>query len=210
MPDRLSDIRLRVQDLLSSSGLDEVYATERADRAINASNLRLGREYDWPWLMAIGTISWTGGDPDYDLTNLANFRHIKRLSYDNYRIYPKSPSDFLYHKNESGDRPTFYTIIGDTLFISPVPNNALTLDVVYVKDESALLSDSDQPLLPSAYTELLALKSAIAMAIGAGNADRLAMLRADYAAAIIEARDEVRRTRELPSIEYDTSLWRMI
>lgn len=210
MPDTLATIRQRVEDWLSSSGNDEIYATERVNRAINASNLRLGREHDWPWLLSIGTLSWTGGSSTFDLTTLSNFRHIKRLSYENGRVYPVSPSEFVHYSTETGDVPRFYTIIGNTLYVSPIPGTTTSLDIVYVLDENQLLNDNDQPLLPSAYTELLALKAATMLAVGGNNAERLSMLRSEYASAIIEARDEVRRTRELSSIQYDDSLWRMI
>ena len=77
-------------------------------------------------------------------------------------------------------------------------------------DEGALTADSSSPLLPTAYTELLILAALQPLAVRLHDSELLNMAKSEYRMALEEARDEVRRTRQLPSIEVDQSNWRTV
>ena len=112
---------------------------------------------------------------------------------------------------ETGAEPFYYTVLGsNTLYLSPNPTAALTLTYVATLDEAALSGDSSTPLLPSAYTELLVLASLIPLAVRLHDGELLNMAKNEYRTAIDEARDEVRRTRQLPSVEVDQAAWRTV
>jgi hypothetical protein len=66
------------------------------------------------------------------------------------------------------------------------------------------------PLLPSAYTELLVLAALQPLAVRLHDGELLNMAKNEYRTALDEAKDEVRRTRQLPAVEVDQSSWRMI
>lgn len=210
MSDYLADIRLLVLDRMAASTVDAMYDPAIVDRTINATNKRLGREFDWPWLLAISTIAFAAAVNTYTLTGLDNFRHIKHLGFENRKIKYISPAEFVASHLDTGPVPSYYTVINNTLYIAATPTAALSVDIVYVVDEGDLLEDDDVPLLPSAYTELLVLKTCISLSQRANNPARMGMFKAEYKDALAEARDEVRRTRELPRITADESLWRMI
>lgn len=210
MGEQLSEIRQYVLDRMSASSADPLYDPSIVDRTINVSNKRLGREFDWPWLQAIGTIAFAANVATYTLTGLTNFRHIKHLGLDNRKIAYRSPAEFVSYDGDTSPDPFFYTIVNNTLYIAPTPTAAVTLDVVYTVDENDLTDDGSTVLLPSAYTELLVLKTCISLSVRSKDAGRMQLLKSEYKDAIVEARDEVRRTRELPRITADESLWRMI
>ena len=210
MGDRLSDIRQYVLDRMAASLNDPLYDPAIVDRTINASNKRLGRVFDWPWLQAVGTIAFLANADTYTLTGLSNFRHIKHLAYGNQRLAYRTPAEFVRYDSQDNQQPFYYTVIGDTLCVAPTPTAAVSLDVVYTLDENDLTDDTSTCMLPAAYTELLVLATCVSLSMRSKDAARLQLVQGQYKMALDEARDEVRRTRELPRISADESLWRMI
>jgi hypothetical protein len=208
--DQLSDIRQLVLDKMAALSSDPLFEASILDRTINATNKRLGREHDWSWLEVIDTIAFASAVNSFDLTTLDNFRHFKYLGYENQKLKTISAAEFVGYSAASNQYPIYYTTVKDTLYVAPTPSAAVTLDVVYICDENDLLDDGDRPLLPVPYTDLLVLKTCVALAVRAKDTAKLQMVKSEYKDALIEARDEVRRTRELPRITADESLWRMI
>jgi len=207
MPDQLSDIRQLVLDRYAASASDPLFDPSVIDRMINVSNKRLGRVKDWPWLIDRTTISLLNGVQTYDLLTIPNLRHIKYLAVNNDKLTYKFPQAFVASNTLTGVRPALYTIEGNNLLVSPIPTEAGTLDVVYVLDEGDLLSDSDTPLLPSAYTELLVLATLPALAMRKKDTEYYNLAKQEYKVALQEAMDEVQRTRQNPSIDADDAMW---
>lgn len=211
MSDTLATIRTLLTDRAAGSSNDPIFDPSVLDRIINAANLRLGRVHDWPWLQVLGTISWTANDTDgYDLSAVTSWRHTKHLGYEDQKLQYATPQAFVAKSNRTGATPDSYTIMGSTLYLAPNPTQAVTLDHLYVVDESPLAGDSDTPLLPAAYTELLVLLALQPLAVRLHDTELLNMAKTEYRQALEDARDEVRRTRQLPSVEVDQSSWRMI
>lgn len=211
MPDTLATIRTTLMERAAGSSSDPAFTSATLDRIINASNRRLGRVADWPWLKSLGTIAWTANDTNGQSleTAITNFRHLNYLAYEDRKLIYKSPQDFVSINAETGAEPFYYTVLGsNTLYLAPNPTAAITLTYVATLDEAALSGDSSTPLLPSAYTELLVLASLIPLAVRLHDGELLNMAKNEYRTAIDEARDEVRRTRQLPSVEVDQAAWR--
>lgn len=206
MPEQLSEIRQQVFDRLAASGNDSLFDPAVVDRSISAANLRLGREQDWPWLLAKTTITVTTSG-EYDLSSISQFRHVKVLSYEGQPLHAKTLLEFETWTERGGDVPRVYSIVNDTLYVAPTPTASVDLTLIYVKDEVHLSSDLEAPLLPTAYTELLVLAACKTLAIRKGDAQLVGLFNAEYDRAIREARDEVRRTRQLPSIAAEHSAW---
>lgn len=209
----LAEIRSTLQERAAGSGNDPIFDASALDRIINASNRRLGRVVDWPWLKSLGTISWTANDTNgQDLaTAITNFRHLNYLAYADRKLNYKTPQDFVAVNAETGAEPFYYTVLGaSTLYLAPNPTAAVTLTYVATLDEAVLTADSSTPLLPSAYTELLVLASLIPLAVRLHDGELLNMAKNEYRTALDEARDEVRRTRQLPSVEVDHAAWRTV
>lgn len=207
MPDQLSTIRSLVLDRLGASSNDPLFDPSVVDRTINVSNKRLGRVTDWPWLLSSGTITQAASDSTFDLTTITNYRHTKYVANGNDKLTYKTPQAFIAVNTLTGPQIAYYTIIGNTMHFSPVPTGSNSLSHVYILDENDLLTDGDTPLLPSGYTELLVLATLPALAIRKGDNELLNMAKREYREAVMEALDEVRRTRQNPSVEYDAGLW---
>lgn len=213
MPDTLATIRTMLQERAAGSGNDPGFDPSVLDRIINAANRRLGRVHDWPWLKTLGTISWTANDTNgQDLaTSITNFRHLNYLAYLDRKLEYKAPQAFVSMNADQGAEPFYYTVLGaSTLYLAPNPTQALTLTYVATLDENALTTDTSTPLLPSAYTELLVLAALQPVAVRLHDSELLNMAKNEYRGALDEATDEVRRTRQLPSIEVDQAAWRMV
>jgi len=213
MPDTLATIRTTLVERAAGSSNDPMFDPSTLDRIINAANRRLGRVTDWPWLKTLGTISWTANDTNgQDLaTAITNFRHLNYLAYTDRKLTYKTPQDFVAVNAVTGSEPFYYTVLGpSTLYLAPNPTQAVTLTYVATIDENVLTTDSSTPLLPSAYTELLVLAALQPLAVRLHDGELLNMAKNEYRTALEEARDEVRRTRQLPTVEVDQSSWRMV
>jgi len=212
MPDTLATIRTHLIERAAGSGVDPIFEPSAVDRIINAANKRLGRVTDWPWLRAIGTIAWTANDTDGQSldTAITNFRHLNYLAHEDRKLRFENPQAFVILNQSTGSRPTYYTVLGSTLYLAPNPTEAVTLSYYATIDENDLTGDTSTPLLPSAYTELLVLQALQPLAVRLRDTDLLTMAKNEYRTALEEARDEVRRTRQLPSVEADSTPWRSI
>jgi len=210
MGDQLGTIRQLVLDKMAAISSDPLYDPSVVDRTINASNKRLGREFDWAWLEVIDTIAFAATVNSFDLTTLDNFRHFKYLGFEQQKLKPISAAEFVGYNGVNNQFPFYYATVKDTLYVAPAPTAAITLDCVYICDENDMLDDSDTCLLPVPYTDLLVLKTCVALAVRAKDATKLQLVKNEYKDALMEARDEVRRTRELPRITADESLWRFV
>lgn len=208
--DTLQTIRTLLQERAAGSGSDPIFDPAVLNRIINVSNKRLGRVADWPWLRTIGTISWTANDTDgVNLeSEIPNFRHLNYLAHEDRKLKYENPQAFLVLNQATGAYPLYYTILGSTLYLAPNPTGAITLSYYATIDETDLAGDTDTPLLPTAYTELLVLAALQPLAVRLADNGLLNMAKNEYRLALEEARDEVRRTRQLPSVEVDQSAWR--
>jgi hypothetical protein len=207
--DSLATIRTHLLERATASQNDPLFETSIIDRIINAANRRLGRVTDWPWLKEIGTFTWTGSDSNgQDLSaTITNFRHLNYLATGDQKLQFENPQAFVALNALTSSAPRYYTILKDTLFVSPNPATDTTLSYYCTIDENELLDDDSAPLLPVAYTELLVLQALQPLAVRMRDSELLGMAKTEYRTALDEARDEVRRTRQLPSVEVDRSLW---
>lgn len=206
MADTLADIRTLVLDRLNASSNDPFFDPARVDRTINAANRRLGRVADWPWLMVESTLTMTTSGT-FDLTTLDHYRHTVLLSYQNRELKARARAELVDYALSSDNDPRVYSITGDTLKVAPTPSASVDLTHVYVRDEAPLTGDSSTPLLPSAYTELLVLQSAITLAMSKKEIGLMQALQVEYKQALKEAVDEVNRTRAPLRVRADESAW---
>lgn len=210
MPDTLATIRTHLLERAAGSGNDPIFDTSAVDRIINASNKRLGRVADWPWLRSIGTIAWTANDTNGQSldTAITNFRHLNYLAYEDMKLKYQNPQAFVASNQSTGSTPLYYTVLGSTLYLAPNPTVNVTLSYYATIDENDLTGDSSTPLIPAPYTELLVLAALVPLSVRLADSTLLTMARTEYRLALEEAKDEVRRTRQLPSVEVDQSAWR--
>lgn len=206
MSDTLATIRTLVLDRLNASSNDPFFDPSRVDRTINASNRRLGRVADWPWLMVEDTLTLpTTGT--FDLSTVDYYRHTVLLSYQNRELRARTRAELVDYNLSSDNDPRVYSITGNTLRAAPTPSASLNLTHVYVRDEAPLSGDNDAPLLPPAYTELLVLQAAITLAMSKKEVALMQALKTEYKEALKEAVDEVNRTRTPLRVRADESAW---
>jgi hypothetical protein len=166
-----------------------MFDSSALDRIINASNKRLGRVHDWPWLRSIGTIAWTANDTNGQSleTAITNFRHLNYLAYNDRKLKYEVPQKFVAQNQDTGTGPLYYTVLGsDTLYLAPNPTQDLTLSYAATLDENDLTGDTSTPLLPAAYTELLVLAALAPLAVRLADSAMLSMAKNEYKAAVID------------------------
>lgn len=204
--DTLAEIRELVLDRANIGPGDPFADPARVNRVINTSLKRLGRTVDWPWLQVIGTINMpTSGV--FDLSTVPGYRHTISLSIGDRELSVRVPAEMVRYSTLSADWPRVYSIVGDTLTVAPVPSSATDLDHIYLIDEPVLGGDSDRPILPTPYTELLVLFTATTLIGMKGNTARYQQLRSEYQDALKEATDEVWRTKNYPRVRADETAW---
>lgn len=208
----LAEIRTLVLDRMNVSSNDQKFEPARLDRTINQALAALGREADWPWLIAVDTITWPVATASLDLTTvLTNFRTIKHLRHETRALQSVSPKEFAQYVERTGEYPMVYSIVNNTIYLAPQPQAAeQDLDIIYVRDENVLVSDNSEPLMPSAYSELLVLATVKPLSIAAKDNERYQLVQREYVEKLQQAKDDVRRSRDLLQITHDESLWRFI
>lgn len=92
-----------------------------ADTVVNAGLTDLSTAHDWDWLYTEGTISVVNGTEAYALP--AN--HMRTLWVSNshdQEIFYKQRRDAIKYHNLAGSYPRFYSVLNDTLYLSPKPS----------------------------------------------------------------------------------------
>lgn len=208
----LAELRTLVLDRMNASSNDQMFEPARIDRTLNQALAALGREADWPWLVAVDTITWPVDTASLDLTTvLTNFRTIKHLRHETRALQTVSPKEFANYTERTGEYPMVYSIVNTTVYLAPYPTAAeQDIDIIYVRDEAVLASDNSEPLLPAAYNELLVLATCKPLSVAAKDGERYQLVHKEYIEKLQQAKDDVRRSRDLLQITHDESLWRFI
>lgn len=136
---------------------------------------------NWPWLEGVSSFTTTTDDPDYDLP--ADWMETRSITIDGLPCRPVSIHDGDQYNNFQ-DLTSFYqySIEGGQIIFYPTPPE---VDVVhrYVKQEPALASDSDVPLMPSQYHNVIANGTA-AMVCGRLDDKKVTRLDAQFEAGV--------------------------
>lgn len=122
---------------------------------INAALRDLCQERDWPWLVTSAALTFTSGDA----TVPSGFVRAREVTINSRPAKYLPLTEFL---AAQADRSVYaWTDIGTTIRLTPTPATAPTLPVLYyVRAEPELTSDTDEPLLPEPYHDVLVARAA--------------------------------------------------
>lgn len=132
---------------------------------INDTNREVCNRYEWDFMQTTDSFITSASNGAYPLASIAS--DIQKLV--NLRITTDSFENWLQPINaEQFDRqiadptssvegvPSKYYMWDDVIYLYPIPNDAYTIEVRYIKTPTVLESN-DQPDIPEAYQEIVML-----------------------------------------------------
>lgn len=151
----LSDIRAEVYlNAGIPSDDDRVDATAIRD-FINGAIREISATRDWEWLKTVDATNVITILDQSDYTPPANWRRTIGITINNSRDIPaRTPREINSRQFESGP-VEFFTIEAGILRFSPKPDIAEDIRHVYLKGETALSAEDDEPLVPDNYIDLV-------------------------------------------------------
>lgn len=163
---QLSDLVTKVQNRIKDTGFSSTVIKD----FINDTQRDIFNEYSLPFMEA--TQSYTLASGTADITNgsglPSNFTQAidvsittsgreSLLMYKDYQeidqLYPDPTDTAAYSTN----LPMYWYKYGETIKVFPVPNQAYTANLLYLKAPTALSNDSDVPEVPPEFEEILVL-----------------------------------------------------
>jgi len=160
------------QDVLAR--LDEKENTELQASVktwLNQAYQDVCNRYNWPFLEAQFTLSTVDGTESYGLTG-TNVKKIYDVIYtdsggDKHRLQPMTLDVFkkLYtgETQTSSGTPDYYYIWNDNIYLYPIPDYSGTdnLLINYYTYPNYMTNDTDEPLIPLPYHEVLVLGACV-------------------------------------------------
>ena len=134
-----SDLKTTIASYLARSDLTAMIPT-----FIQLAELRLRREIRTRQMLVVATASTTGGDSTVGLpTDFLEMRDIHVNTNPITTLSYSAPNSFYnsYRATESG-KPTEYTVLATELQLSPIPDSAYQLQMLYYA-QPYLLSDTN-------------------------------------------------------------------
>lgn len=197
MTTTLSTLRTLVIDKLGLTTNDGRMTSASLNRSINTGLQKLATDYDWPWLVVDTTLTTAAGDDSYSPPS--GWTRTKRLSYENDLLTERQRDDFVLW-NEVENVPHLYAVEGTTIYLCPTPNNTYSLTHTYITAETVLSGDSDTPLCPDYYIDVVVTYAALDMARKIKDTSLLNTLEQERKDWLKRIRDNVQRTYKSPQI----------
>lgn len=133
-------------DRLTGVGMDTAAQTAW----INAALDHIASERDWPWLEGTATFNTAAGTAQYSLPADWQRTRVLLVGGDPAHFVNVAEGDDWTDWDQTEARWS-YTIDADNITIYPTPGAVVACTHRYVKTETALSGDSDEPLLPARY-----------------------------------------------------------
>ena len=179
----LERMRDAVRSRLGVAVNDAFYTAQQLTDFVNEAIQAISIEEDWPWLQASTTFSTQDGVQTY--TPLDDWARTKSLCIEGYNpMQWRTLAEIRqFGTTDEDDAPRYFTVYGDQILLSPVPNTAKTVIHDYVIQEDLLVEDTDTPILPSQFRfAAVAYASYLALSRSPGNMPRAQLAMADYQA----------------------------
>lgn len=205
LPD-LTDIRTEVRQRIGFSTTDTSLTDTVLTALINAANRKQSLIHDWPWLVTTdATLTATvSGTRIY--TPATNWRKTQYIITDGaQQLKVKQPQDIWRFADVTGS-PQFYSVQGGSIIIAPTPDAVYTIDHIYIKNVTALSSDTDEPDSPMWALDLLIEGAAVLAAKRLKDPELARAVQQEYMQTLVTLQDEVRRTRQLPVPQHRTDI----
>jgi hypothetical protein len=145
---------------------DETVDATKAALWINDAYKDVASRMDWSWLVSNSNFQTVVGDHSYtlasDLLKLLNIKtsqtnlkaRDRKWLYDNYPEYPEYPESADITTNYG--EPSDYLQVNRDVWLFPIPKTEKTVYYLYKKQVTELTQDSDEPLVPEQFREVIA------------------------------------------------------
>lgn len=179
-------LRSALQTRLGLSASGDGLATDTALNEAIANALRdIGLEHDWPWLLTSASLTFS------TTTGLAaqptGFVKARELVIGGRPAKYAPLAEFLAVAGEGS--AYVWTDLGANFQLSPTPATVPTATLYYVRQEPALSSDSDSPLIPDAYQHIVLARAAYLTNVRRARNDEAIRDDNEYQLAVRKLRD---------------------
>jgi hypothetical protein len=154
----LSDIRAAVRERADDPTFDNI----KLDRWTNWVLDDIYTRYNFPFMEASTTFNTVDGTQEYALTGIAS-------DIDKIRLLTDTTNDVVLDyidpieleqadpANDDESKPYKWTVYNDTLKLWPTPDAAYVIKVTYKKVPAHLTANTESPLIPERYQEIVVL-----------------------------------------------------
>lgn len=205
LPD-LTDIRTEVRRRIAMSSSDTQLDDTVLTGLVNAAIRKLSLMHDWPWLIATDA-TWTAtvaGTAGY--TPASDWRKTLYIVVDDDQLMQlKQPQDIWRYSQQDGF-PLFYTVENGTISLYPNPDAVYNVRHVYVKTETALSNDTDEPLVPLWALDLVIELAAVLAAKRLRDRELAREMEAEFQYNLDSIKDDIRKTRQHPVPKHRTDV----
>ena len=153
--------------------VDTTAMTEFVNEAVQA----IGEERDWPWQDALDDFN-TDGSAAYTLPY--DWARTRTVSIDNYPVERINVLDGDTFDRYYRGGIYSYAIEGDEIIFYPTPTSGLAVKHRYVAVEQPLVSDSDEPLIPTRFHQAIVNYASAIVHDRSGDDKRAASARLEY------------------------------
>lgn len=141
------------------------YATDTATaqtEMINSVYRRLCGEMHWRWLEQVDTsLSTAAGQANYSLSSITDLVHINTVrlqtATEYYDLEWADANTIMpaLHIDRSQGIPSVWTYVDQSIQLYPRPAGVYTIVINYIYDPPDLSADSDTPVFPATYHDIL-------------------------------------------------------
>ena len=147
----------------------------------------LSNEYQWPWLLTSGTLTFTNGVAPFP-TSPAPI-HLRELVINGRRARKATGLGEFLDIAADGSRCVWFDI-GQTINLGPVPATAPTSNTLYyLRNEPTLTADSSSPLAPDEYHTVIVARAAYLANVRRNRAEDSQRDLAEYMDGVKKMRD---------------------
>lgn len=205
---QLQDIRTKARQSAGIDDADAMAADTLVDSMVNQAIRQVSSLRDWDWLYSSETINSVNGTAAY--TPAADWRTTVRVvdDADGGMLKRISPDASARYTRRLTLRPLFWYVEGGDLYLSPPPTTARAYTHTYIKTETTLSNDTDEPDIPDWAIDLVIIKVALKLAARMDNTSQFRLLQAEERETMKALEGEARRARGAQPVNSRRD-WRM-
>lgn len=174
----LVELRTRVRSRIALPTDDELVTNSEIDRAINDALQAMAGDFDFPWLQKVTSFVTVAGTQAYALpADLARLQ-VAFSSSTTINGFVMQARNYAFTANMLSTQPGMpsdFCIIANQVYLTPIPDDIYTVNLLYTTTETALSADGDICLCPEAYSDMVVTYACFNLAIRLQDMNRFNM-----------------------------------
>lgn len=142
---------------------------------------------DWPWLLTSAAVTFAAGIAPLPTTCVK----VRDLVVNSRRGEYVDNAEFL--DCQSLLSRFVWTVLGPNIVITPAPTTSPTNTLWFIQGEPALTADTQAPLIPEAYQQVVIARATYHSEVRRGRADAAAFHEAEYERGLARMADASKR-----------------